>query len=107
MQVQSPGGGHGNPLQYCCLENPMDRGAWQAMVHRVAKSLTRLKQLGMHACPLSCLCPCPGPREGALAVIRERKVCSSKLKPLGPNNSALKFICLNAERREATFLLCH
>ena len=37
---RSPGGGHGNPLQYPCLENPMDRGAWQAMVHRVAKSRT-------------------------------------------------------------------
>ena len=33
-----PGEGHGNPLQYSCLENPMDRGAWQAAVHRVAKS---------------------------------------------------------------------
>ena len=33
-----PGGGHGNPLQYSCLENPMDRGVWQAIVHRVAKS---------------------------------------------------------------------
>ena len=30
----SPGGGHGNPLQYSCLENPMDRGAWRATVHR-------------------------------------------------------------------------
>ena len=40
---RSPGGGHGNPLQYFCLENPMDRGAWQATVHRVAKSRTRLK----------------------------------------------------------------
>ena len=39
---RSPGGGHGNPLQYSCLENPMDRGAWWAMVHRVAKSQTRL-----------------------------------------------------------------
>ena len=38
-----PGGGHGNPLQYSCLENPMDRGGWQATVHGVAKSLTRLK----------------------------------------------------------------
>ena len=38
-----PGGGHGNPLQYSCLENPMDRGAWQATVHRVAKSQTQLK----------------------------------------------------------------
>ena len=37
---RSPGGGHGNPLQYSCLENPMDRGAWQAIVHGVAKSLT-------------------------------------------------------------------
>ena len=43
-----PGGGHGNPLQYSCLENPMDRGAWWATVHRVAKSQTRLKQLGRH-----------------------------------------------------------
>ena len=35
---RSPGGGNGNPLQYSCLENPMDRGAWQAMVHRVTES---------------------------------------------------------------------
>ena len=35
---RSPGGGHGNPLQYSCLENSMDRGAWQAMVHGVAES---------------------------------------------------------------------
>ena len=35
-----PGGGNGNPLQYSCLENPMDRGAWQARVHGVAKSRT-------------------------------------------------------------------
>jgi len=41
---RSPGVGHGNPLQYSCLENPMDRGAWWATVHRVAKSRTRLKQ---------------------------------------------------------------
>ena len=37
---RSPGGGHGNPPQYSCLENPMDRGAWQATVHRVVKSQT-------------------------------------------------------------------
>ena len=35
---RSPGGGHDNPLQYSCLENPMDRGAWQATVRRVTKS---------------------------------------------------------------------
>ena len=34
------GGGHGNPLQYCCLENPMDRGTGRATVHRLAKSRT-------------------------------------------------------------------
>ena len=35
---RSPGGGNGNPLQYSCLENPMDRGAWRAMAHGVTKS---------------------------------------------------------------------
>ena len=40
---RSPGEGNGNPLQYSCLENPMDRGAWWATIHRVAKSWTRLK----------------------------------------------------------------
>ena len=45
-----PGGGHGNPLQYSCLENPMDRGAWRATVHRVTKSQTQLKRLSTHAC---------------------------------------------------------
>ena len=39
---RSPGEGHGNPLQYSCLENPMDRGAWWAIVHGVTKSRTRL-----------------------------------------------------------------
>ena len=37
---RSPGGGHGNPLQYSCLEDPMDRGAWPAIVHAVTKSQT-------------------------------------------------------------------
>ena len=40
---RSPGGEHSNPLQYSCLENPMDREAWQATAHGVAKSQTRLK----------------------------------------------------------------
>ena len=44
----SPGGGHSNTLQYSCLENPMDRGARWAIVHRVTKSWTQLKQLSMH-----------------------------------------------------------
>ena len=43
---RSPGGGHGSPLQYSCLENPMDKGAWRATVHRVTKNWTWLKLLG-------------------------------------------------------------
>ena len=41
---RSPGGGHGNLLQYPCLKNPMDRGAWWATVHGVAKSWTGLSE---------------------------------------------------------------
>ena len=42
---RSPGEGNGNPPQYSCLKNPIDRGAWQAMVHRVTKTQTQLKRL--------------------------------------------------------------
>ena len=45
---RSPGGEHSNPLQYSCLENPLDRGTWLATVCRVAESQTRLKQLSEH-----------------------------------------------------------
>ena len=53
-----PGGGHGNPLKYSCLENPMDRGAWQATVHKVTKSRTPLKWLSTnaHMCIAELLC---------------------------------------------------
>ena len=47
--VRSPGGGHGNLLQYSCLENPMDRRAWWTAVHRIPKRQTRLKQLSKQA----------------------------------------------------------
>ena len=43
-----PGGGHGNPLQYSCLENPMDGGAWRATVIEVAKNWTRLSNKHTH-----------------------------------------------------------
>ena len=47
---RSPGGvGNGNPLQYSCPENPMDRGVWHPIVHGVTKSQTGLKKLSMHA----------------------------------------------------------
>ena len=45
---RSPGGGHGNPLQYACLENLTDRGAWWATVHGVTKYQTGLKRLPVH-----------------------------------------------------------
>ena len=46
---RSPEGGNGNPLQYSCLENSMDRGAWWASVNKVTQSQTQLKQLSVHA----------------------------------------------------------
>ena len=45
---RSPGEGNGNPLQYSCLENPMDGGAWWATVHRVTKSRTQLSDFHFH-----------------------------------------------------------
>ena len=53
-----PGGSHGNPLQYSCLEHPMDRGAWWTTVHRVAQSWTQLKQLSMHVRTGFLYCSC-------------------------------------------------
>ena len=49
---RSPGGGHGNPLQYSCLENPTDREAWRATVHGVPKSRTRLSDLANRQPPM-------------------------------------------------------
>ena len=46
---RSPGGGHGDPFQYSCLENPMDRGVLWATVHGLTKSCTQLKGLSMHS----------------------------------------------------------
>ena len=45
---RSPGGGPGNPLQYSCLENSVDRGAWWTTVHSLTQSQTQLKKLSMH-----------------------------------------------------------
>ena len=56
VQEDSPGGGHGNPLQYSCLENPMDRGPWWATVRGVAQSQTRLKSLSTRTYTRVCLC---------------------------------------------------
>ena len=65
---RSPAEGHGDPLQYSCLENPKDRGAWQATVHSVAKSWTSLKQFStsMPAIMRILSLPCVGPKKGPL-----------------------------------------
>ena len=55
---RSSGEGNGNPLQYSCLGNSTDRGAWQATVYRVAKSWTQLKWLSMQAYAILCVCVC-------------------------------------------------
>ena len=47
---RSPGGGNGNPVQSSCLKNPMDRGAWRATVHGVAKSQTQLSDWAQQQC---------------------------------------------------------
>ena len=52
---RSPGRGHSSPLQYSCLENPMDRGTRWATVHGAAKYQTRLKGLSTHACIYICM----------------------------------------------------
>ena len=71
---RSPGEGHGNPLQYSCLENPMDRRAWQAMVHRIAKSQTQLKRLStQHICT-----PYHGSHPSALLSSVCLPICSTK-----------------------------
>ena len=55
---RSPGGGNGNSLQYSCLKNPMDRGAWGAMVHGVTKSQTWLSDLAEHTAAAKSLQSC-------------------------------------------------
>ena len=52
---RSPGGRHGTLLQYSCLENPMDRGAWWATVHGISKSQAQLKRLSTHTHNDSCI----------------------------------------------------
>ena len=56
---RSPGEGQGNPLQYSCLENPIDRETWWATVHRVTKSRTQLKLLSTTTTQRMCILPGP------------------------------------------------
>ena len=98
---RSPRGEHGNPLQYSCLENPMDKGAWRATIHRVAKSQMWLKRLSMHTCTHACL---------------KYLTCASKRQTYGMGTNELCFrkqpfsldlkITLLSWKKSHVFLMC-
>ena len=84
---RSPGGGHGNPLQYSCLENPTDREAWRARVHRVAQSWTWLKWLPMHT--LHILLVYLGSRESFLQFSSVTQSCPTLCDPMNRSTPGL------------------
>ena len=95
------GEGNGNPLQYSCLENPMYGGAWQAAVHEVAKSRTRLRDFTFHfslSCigerngnPLQCSC-LENPRDGGAwwAAVYGVAQSQTRLKRLSSSSICMK-----------------
>ena len=91
------GEGNGNPLQYSCLKNPVDRGAWWAAVYGIAQSWTWLKRLSMHAPigegnnnPLQCSClENPRDRRAWWAAIYGVTQSRRRLKQLSSNSSNL------------------
>ena len=96
---RSPGGGHGNPIQHSCLEKPMNRGAWRAAVHSVAKSQTWLKLFSMHThtTPYQHKCFCGG----------ESVSCSAVSSSLWPHGLPARLLCLwNAPGKNAR-MDCH
>ena len=82
---RSPGGGNGNPRQYSSLGNPTDRGAWRAVVHKVAKSQTWLKQLSMQLIAEWWRGGCPGLGFPiCLANFSQRPICISSVSLKSP-----------------------
>ena len=82
---RSPGEGNGNPLQYSCLENPMDRGAWRATVHGVAKNQARLRDF-KHFYPVVTV---KNPRLlGAGSMVNTTDVCDQMIKLGKPKRKA-------------------
>ena len=110
------GGGHGNPLQYSCLENPMDRGAWQATVHSVSQSCARLKWLSIMWEESRQHYSCPGsgvqfltsePRHILAVLLAPPKTCSAHLMVLlflnSPRDTGAHPVCgyLGTEQAES------
>ena len=114
-----PGGGHGNPLQSSCLENPVDRGALRATVHSVTKGQTRLKQLSMQTHILSHTTPhtlhhtlTPQWEKAAITTncnvdkSHTHNVEGKKQSPLGESNVGevqIQENCVTGVRRRAAF----
>ena len=103
---------NGSPLQYSCLANPVDRGAWWAAVHRVAQNHTRLRRLSMHACigegngnPLQCSC-LENPRDGGAwwAAIYGVAWSRTRLKQLSSSNMCVCVLFLYGLLQDFLFL---
>ena len=93
---RSPGEEHSDPLQYSCLENPMDRRDWQAAVHRVAKSRTRLKRLSMHTHIGSAVLTLDHQGSPGLAILKlEGNLPGRKVRERGNGRKKLPF-CIQA-----------
>ena len=96
---RSPGEGNGNPLQYSCQWNPVDRGAWWAAVHRLIQSWTQLKWLSIHACigggngnPLQCSClENPRDRRAWWAALYGAAQSWTRLKRLSSSSNPLQY----------------
>ena len=104
----SVGGENGNPIQYSCLQNPVDSGAWWAATYGVAQSRTRLKQLSMHACigkgngnPLQCSClENPRDRRAWWAAVYGVTQSLTQLKRLSSSSSSSRDQC----KRQKTYM---
>ena len=105
---------NGTPLQYSCLENPVDRGAWWAAVHGVTESWTRLKWFSMHACigegngnPLQCSC-LENPRDGEAwwAAVYGVAQSRTRLKRLSSSSSSSGLLCISCEFPNRTNFSC-
>ena len=86
---RSPGEGNGDPLQYSCLENLMDRGTWRAMVHKVAKSQTRLKQLSLNECF----------RKQSEKKLLNESICEKRTLHFGDSGDEKSFIYISEENQ--------
>ena len=100
--------GHGHPLQHSCLKNPMDREAWQSAVHKVAQSLTWLKQLSIHSCCFSSSTHCVLDTDDTMEEKSEKadlKVNIKKLRSWHPVPSLLASRWINIGNSSRLYIL--